>query len=149
MYRVNRNPVSVPAVQNIQTAVNRIFDEALEEFFPNAKPRASSTVPPVDIFETSNSIVFEVELPGVDKPDVSISFDNGMLSISGLRREAETKDRAYHRREREAGRFERSFQLPSSANPEKIEARLDKGVLSVVIPKREEAKARTIEVKVE
>jgi HSP20 family protein len=147
MYRVVRNPgISLPAVQNIQSAVNRMFDSALDEFLGSDRTQTTAWTPPVEIYETAGELVFVVELPGLEKEEVSISFENGFLNISGERKQPEAKDRTYHRGERWYGRFERAFQLPVAADGEKIQAKLEKGVLHISIPKREEAKTRQIPV---
>ena len=104
--------------------------------------------PPVEIYEADEKLVFLLELPGFEKDQVSISFESGQLTFSGERKAGDQEGRNYHRNERWYGRFERSFQLPVSADAEKITANLHNGLLKVVIPKKEEAKARQISVEV-
>ncbi len=140
--------VYLPAVQSIQSAVNRIFDEALREFMTPSRERAGEWSPAVDIYENATEFVFEVEVPGLDREAVSISIDNGHLTITGQRPEVD-EARTRHRRERPYGKFERSFQLPASVDTERVSARMDKGVLVITVPKREEAKTRQIPVTVE
>lgn len=139
---------SAPALQNIQSTMNRLFDEALGDFLGPTRSRAMGWAPPVEIYETDNELVLLAEIPGLDKKDVHISFENGQLSISGERKLGE-KSRNYHRNERFYGSFERTFQFPGSVDGDKISANLKDGVLHIRIPKKEEAKARQIQVSVE
>lgn len=139
---------SAPALQNIQSTMNRLFDEALGDFFGPTRSRAMGWAPPVEIYETDNEIVLVSEVPGIDRKDIQISFENGQLTISGQRKPADDKGRNYHRNERFYGAFERTFQFPGSVDGEKIEATLKEGMLRVSIPKKEEAKARQIQVSV-
>ncbi len=138
---------SAPALQNIQSTMNRLFDEALGDFFGPTRSRAMGWAPPVEIFETDSEMVLIVEIPGIQKKDIHISFENGQLSISG-ERQAPEESRNYHRNERFYGSFERTFQFPGSVDGDKISANLKDGVLRVSIPKKEEAKARQIQVSV-
>ena len=92
-------------------------------------------------YETENQLVIQAELPGFEKDEIHVSFENGQLSLSGERQAEESKDRTYHRNERWYGRFERTFQLSSVFDPGKIKASLKDGVLTLTLPKREEAKA--------
>ncbi|MFZ0429557.1 MAG: Hsp20/alpha crystallin family protein [Acidobacteriota bacterium] len=137
---------SAPALQNIQSTMNRLFDEALGDFFGPTRSRAMGWAPPVEIFETDSELVLLAETPGMDRKDVHISFENGQLTISGERKAAESRN--YHRNERFYGAFERSFQFPGSVDGEKITASLKDGILRIAIPKKEEAKARQIQVTV-
>ncbi len=137
-----------PALQNIQSTMNRLFDEALGDFFGPTRSRAMGWAPPVEIYETDNDLVLVAEIPGIDRKDIHISFENGQLTIAGERK-LEEKSRNYHRNERFYGSFERSFQFPGSVEGEKIAANLKDGILRISVPKKEEAKARQIQVSVE
>ncbi|MEJ2078619.1 MAG: Hsp20/alpha crystallin family protein [Acidobacteriota bacterium] len=138
---------SAPALQNIQSTMNRLFDEALGDFFGPTRSRAMGWAPPVEIYETDSELVLVAELPGVERKDLHISFENGQLTIAGERKGPE-QSRNYHRSERFYGSFERTFQFPGSVDGEKIAASLKDGMLEVKIPKKEEAKARQIQVSV-
>ena len=107
-------------------------------------------MPPVDIFENErHEIVLKAELPGISREDIDIRVDNNLLTIRGERkRDQETKQESYHRVERVYGAFTRSFQLPSTVNAEQVAAEFKDGLLTVVLPPREEAKPRQIQVKV-
>lgn len=138
----------LPAFRDLQDAVNLMFDETLRGFLGGSAPGAGVVAPVADVYETGDRLVFEFEVPGVDKDSISISFDNGLLTVGGERKAPADDQRTYHRSERWYGKFQRSFRMPTSMDPEKIEARLENGVLRVVVPKREEAKTRQIPVTV-
>jgi len=111
-------------------------------------------VPEFNVRETTNSIVVEAELPGVDEKDVSVTLANGMLTIKGEKKhEKEEKSehhyQVFHLAERSFGSFERSIRLPDTVDDAKVEAKFDKGVLKVTAAKKPEAvKAqRKIEIK--
>ncbi len=105
--------------------------------------------PSVDISETEDKILVKAELPGLDAKDVNVSISGDLLTVKGeKRREEEEKDEHHHYVERYVGTFQRSFRLPVSIQTDKIEAKFDKGVLKITLPKVEEAKKREIEVKV-
>jgi len=107
-------------------------------------------IPAVDIRETKDSIEVTAELPGVDVKDVDVSVQENTLTVRGERRREEVKeDETVHRLEREYGVFERSFTLPNSADPENIQAKYRKGVLSLTVPKREDAKPKSLKINVE
>ena len=111
----------------------------------------SAWSPAVDIRETTDELVMLVDIPGLAIEDVSVSVEKNVLTISGERKktlEQGDEDSQYHVVERYHGRFERSFQLPQTVSADKIDARLNDGVLAIALPKVEAAKPRKIEVKV-
>src|SRR5262245_13484234 len=104
-------------------------------------------VPPVDIAEEKDRILITAELPGFKDNEISITTENGMLTISGERKfEKEEDGKNYHRVERSYGRFARSFSLPNNVDREKIQAKFQYGLPHIELPKREEAKPRTIRI---
>ena len=104
-------------------------------------------VPALDIREDEDRFEVTVDLPGMRSEDVELTFEDGTLTIRGQREfSSDERQGQYHRIERSYGSFARSVRLPRVADSERIEASFDNGVLSVLVPKREEAKARTIEV---
>lgn len=104
-------------------------------------------VPALDVRETEGGFEVTVDLPGMEPEDVDVTFENGVLTISGTRVfSKEDDEETYHRIERSFGTFARSVRLPRTADTEKIEATFEKGVLNVSIPKSEAAKPRIIEV---
>jgi HSP20 family protein len=105
--------------------------------------------PAVDIVENDHNLTVKVELPGVEPKDVAVTIENNVLTLKGERRiEKEVKKENYHRMEREYGNFARSFALPIFMDAENVKADFKDGLLTVVIPKKEHAKTRSIEVKV-
>jgi len=106
--------------------------------------------PSVDIEEAEDKYVIKADLPGVDKKDIDVKLENGVLSIRGEKQtEKETgKGTKRHRTERFHGTFARSFTLPDAVKAEKVDASYKDGVLSLTIPKAEEAKPKSIDIKV-
>ncbi len=105
--------------------------------------------PVVDIVEDENEYLIKAELPEVKKEDVKVTVQDDVLTISGERMfEKEEKGRQYHRMERAYGSFARSFTLPEDAYGEKVAAEFKDGVLKVHLPKSEQAKPKSIEVKI-
>ena len=106
--------------------------------------------PACDIYETDKAIVLKVELPGINKEEVSVSIENNLLTIHGERKfQEETKRENYYRVERNYDEFFRSFTLPNYIEPAKILAEFKEGVLVLNLPKREEAKPKQVEIKVQ
>lgn len=134
----------------MQPGFNRIF----ESFFRGDASEPfdmlrSTWAPSVDIAERDEDYLVKVELPGVNKDDVKITLQDNVLTIRGEKhQENESKDSRYHRVERTYGGFQRSFVLPSAVKSEKIDASYKDGILTVSLPKAEEAKPKQIEVKV-
>jgi HSP20 family protein len=105
--------------------------------------------PVVDIVEDENEYLIKAELPEVKKEEVKVTVQDDVLTISGERMfEKEEKGRKYHRMERDYGSFARSFTLPEDADGEKVAAEFKDGVLKVHLPKSEQAKPKSIEVKI-
>jgi HSP20 family protein len=105
--------------------------------------------PAVDIEEDKDAYHVEMELPGMNKDDVNISFEDDLLIVSGEKKEEkEDKEKNYHYYERRYGKFERTFRIHSDVVKDKIEATFKNGVLAIDLPKAEKAKPKQIEVKV-
>ena len=106
--------------------------------------------PSVDIDEQDDKYVIKADLPGVEKKDIDVKLENGMLSIRGEKRtESETdKGGKHHRRERFYGTFARSFTLPDSVDADRVDAAYKDGVLTLSIPKTEETKPKSIDIKI-
>jgi HSP20 family protein len=106
-------------------------------------------LPPVDITEDSKEYTVKAELPGLSKENVKVAVEDGVLSISGERKEEkEEKDKKYHRVERSYGSFRRSFTLPEGTSGEKVTAEFKDGILKVHLPKDETAKPKPVDVKI-
>jgi HSP20 family protein len=123
---------------------------SVEDEFDRLAGRAFSRdtwVPALDVRESEDRFDVTLDLPGLEPSDVNVTFEDGMLSINGKREfSTEDKDDTWHRIERSFGTFARSIRLPQKADTEKIEASFDQGVLTVSVPKAEQARPRTIEV---
>ena len=114
----------------------------------NAQSAAWSPV--VDIEETDKNYMIRAELPGLDKDKVKVSVEDGVLMLSGERNlERKVEGKTFHRVERSHGTFSRSFTLPEDADTKKVNANYRDGLLEVSVTKREDAKPKAIEVRVE
>ena len=130
-----------------QDHFNRLFSDVFSRTFGKGTLGASSWTPAVDIYETDQNVVLKAELPGVDPKDVEIRVEDGSLYLKGERKlESDVKEEGYRRIERQYGSFTRSFPLPATVNSEKATAEYKSGVLTLTLPKREEAKPRTIKI---
>ena len=106
-----------------------------------------SFVPPVDVYEDENTIQVRLEVPGIDEKDIDIRMENNVLTVRGERKfEKDEKEENFHRVERRYGSFTRSFTLPSTVNSDDVQADYDKGVLTIRLAKRAEAKPKQIKV---
>ncbi len=132
----------------VQARLNRIFNESYENG-DDALTRAD-WVPAVDVFENGDhELVLKAELPGIKREDIDLKVENNVLTIRGERkRDTEIKQDAYHRVERAYGAFARSFTLPATVNADGVKAEFKDGVLTVVLPAREEAKPRQVQISI-
>jgi HSP20 family protein len=137
-------------VLNMQREINRMFDSFFRSESPEGMPLAASVwTPAVDIAEDDNGYVVKAELPGVKKDQVKITMQDNVLSIRGEKEEEkESRSSSYHRVERSYGAFERRFSLPSNVRQDGIDATFKDGILTVTLPKAEEAKPKQIDVTV-
>ena len=135
----------------ITTLFDDLGDLFGKTFDLSGRDIAGTLYPTVDIAESENGFRISADLPGLSKQDIKLSVEDGVLSISGEKKqevEKKEKDRYYHF-ERSYGRFCRSFTLPANVDSANIDARYNNGVLEVHLRKTEEAKPKAIEVKVE
>lgn len=144
MIRWNPNP------DLLRQRVDRLFDRAFSDFLAPAQDAMSTSrwMPAVDIRETTDALVLVAELPGMTKDDVQITLENNVLTISGERKfEKDVKEESFHRIERSYGSFTRSFTVPGNLRHDQVQAVFENGVLTVSLPKAEEAKPRKIDIK--
>lgn len=121
----------------------------LSRFFEGRDIPSADWSPSADISETDKEYRIRAALPDVKKDDVDVSLEGGVLTIRGERRaRKEEKNETMHRVEIEAGTFLRSFSMPDDADPDKVDAKLENGVLDVTIAKRPEAKPETKKIEV-
>ncbi len=131
----------------LQEQVNRLFGNVLERSAEESN--LTSWAPTVDIYETEHELVVKADLPEVDPKDLDIRVENNILTIRGERKfEKKVNEENYLRVERAYGSFSRSFSLANTVNSEAIKADYQNGVLTLTIPKREEAKPKQIKVNV-
>lgn len=131
----------------LQDQVNRIFSDVLER--SGEESSLTSWAPAVDIYETEHELVVKADLPGVDPKDLDIRVENNILTIRGERKfEKKVNEDNYLRVERTYGAFSRTFSLANTVNSEAIKADYQNGVLTLTVPKREEAKPKQIKVNV-
>jgi HSP20 family protein len=134
-------------VSSLQDQINRLFNDVFER--PGEESNLTSWAPAVDIFETEHELVVKADLPDIDPKDLDIRVENNILSIRGERKfENKVSEDKYLRVERAYGSFSRSFSLANTVNSEAIKADYQNGVLTLTVPKREEAKPKQIKVSV-
>jgi len=134
-------------LRTLQEEVNRLFSTNLTRSFGEEPFGRGTWSPSVDIFENKDQIVLEAELPGMNRDDFDLSIENNVITLRGERQFEKKEDSDnYHRVERSYGAFTRSFTLPQTVSAEGATAEYENGVLRVTLPKREETKARRIEI---
>jgi HSP20 family protein len=135
-------------LRTLQEEVNRLFSTNLSRAFDDDQGIGRGAwAPSVDIYENKDQIVLEAELPGMKQDDFDLSIENNVITLRGERKFEKTEETDnYHRVERSYGAFTRSFTLPQSVSAEGATAEYNNGVLRVTLPKREETKARRIQV---
>ena len=132
---------------SLQDQVNRLFSDVFER--KSEESSLTAWAPSVDIYETEHELVVKADLPDVDSKDLDIRVENNILTIRGERKfEKNVTAENYLRVERAYGSFARSFTLANTVNSEAIKADYQNGVLTLGIPKREEAKPKQIKVNV-
>jgi HSP20 family protein len=127
---------------------NRLNRTVNDPYTPRTEDSFGAWAPPVDIFERQDHLVIRAEVPGVQKEDMDVRIENGVLTLHGERKqETDLKEENAHRMERVYGAFTRSFSLPTSVDAAKVTATYRDGVLEVTVPKAETAKPKSIEIK--
>ena len=141
--------------QSFRSEMDRLFDSflggapsltSLRQGFPGAQVMT----PTLDVKENEKEIVVKADLPGMDEKDINLTVHNGVLSLRGEKKSEHTDEREnYHVMERSYGSFQRSIRLPDTIDEDKAEARFDKGVLTITLPKRPETVSaqKKIEIK--
>lgn len=142
-----RSLTSFRGVNTLQDQINRLFNDAFER--DSEESNLTTWAPAVDINENEHELVVKADLPGIDAKDLDIRVENNVLTIRGERKfEKKVNEENYLRVERSYGSFSRSFSLANTVNLEGIKADYQNGVLTLNIPKREEAKPKQIKVNV-
>ena len=131
----------------LQDQINRLFNDVFER--PGGESNLTSWAPAVDIFETEHELVVKADLPEIDPKELDIRVENNILTIRGERKfESKVSEDKYLRVERAYGSFSRSLSLANTVNSEAIKSDYQNGVLTLTVPKREEAKPKQIKVNV-
>lgn len=138
-------------IATLQGRINRLFEDAFpRSALDDEDLAACAWRPAVDIFESDEGMVIQMDLPGVSKEDVAIEVKNNLLNIYGTRPvQNDVREDRFYRRERTCGTFQRAFTLHTAIAPEAIKATFKHGVLSVLIPHPEEEKSRKITVNID
>jgi len=130
-------------LQNLQREINRAFSGF------SAVP-AIRQYPALNVWESGDALIFTAELPGIDPDKLEISVANETLTLKGTREPIALKEgEAYHRQERESGRFSRAIALPFAADAAKVNAVYKKGILTVTVPRAEAEKPKKISISAE
>lgn len=134
-------------LSSLREEIDRLFEQPLSVFTAPQQFALGGGWPTVDLYEDRDKLVVKVEVPGMKKDDIDISFHDGVLAISGERRSEEKYENAEtHRSERFVGRFHRALTLPVPVQADKTSANYQDGVLTITLPKAEEAKPKQIRV---
>ncbi|MEX0772865.1 MAG: Hsp20/alpha crystallin family protein [Balneolales bacterium] len=130
--------------------IPRRFSEMMDEFFNESLSlgERAGFVPGIDITEDDKQYFIQITLPGMKKDDISIDLDDRTITVSGERKqERENKDVKYHLVESRYGKFERSFTLPATADPDSLDAKYEDGILKMTVKKSEKSMSKQIKVK--
>ena len=132
-----------------QRDFDRLFREAFSPAMGEGEVSTRTWAPPVDIYENGDNLVLKAELPGINPDDVEVRVEDNILYMKGERKfEKEVKEENYHRVERAYGTFARTFSLPNSIDADKVAASYKDGILTLTLPKKEEAKPKKIKISV-
>ena len=133
---------------DLRDEIDRLFDGTLAEFAQGSN-LLSGWTPAFDVYEDKDNFTVVAELPGMKKENIEVSLHDGSLSVSGERKsESKRDDTEVYRTERFFGRFQRTISLPTAVAADKIKAQYKDGILTVTLPKTEEAKPKQIDVAV-
>jgi HSP20 family protein len=136
---------------DLQRQIDRVFSDFSRDLKPVGMGRNGSFSPSIDVCETDKALEVTAELPGVDEKDIDVTLADDMLTIRAEKKsEKEEKDekKNYHLVERSYGTFERRMSLPFRADPSKVDAKFEKGVLKLTVPKPAEAQAKVQKIQV-
>ena len=135
-------------LSDLRDEIDRLFESPLSELTRTSQ-LLSGWTPALDVYENKDNFVVKAELPGMKREDIEVSLHDGSLSISGERKtESKHEEGEVYRAERFFGRFQRTVTLPTAVAAEKVQAAYKDGVLTITLPKTEEAKPKKIDVSV-
>jgi HSP20 family protein len=132
-------------VVSLQERMSRAFNDLYGH--SGSEDLSGRWTPAVDIYESPEALVLKAELPDVKREDIHITVENGLLTLSGERKaDSDVRQEQYHRVERAYGAFSRSFTLPSTVDGTNAAADYKNGVLTIRLPRREDAKPKRIDI---
>ena len=133
---------------SLRDEIDRLFGAPLAELAGDSQPLSGWT-PALDVYEDKDNVTVKAELPGLKREEIEVSLHDGTLSISGERKgEEKHQDAEVYRAERFFGKFQRTVTLPTPVAADKVKAQYKDGILTVTLPKTEEAKPKQIDVSV-
>ncbi len=133
---------------SLRDAMDRLLEEAFTRPLSLSMSETLGWMPQMDMYQTDDEVVVKATVPGVKPEDLHITITGDVLTIRGeIKAEEEVKDAAYHLRERRYGTFSRSLPLPVPVVADKAKAEFENGILTLTLPKAEEVRPKTIEVK--
>lgn len=137
-------------LENLQKEMNRLFDFSFAR-----RPWGDSTLlggqwsPAIDVYDSKDNILVKADLPGLTKDEIEVSIENDNLVIKGeKKKDTEVKEENYYKTERFYGSFYRTVELPAQVETDKVDAKYEDGVLSLTLPKKEDAKPKQITIDV-
>jgi HSP20 family protein len=134
-------------MMTLREAMDRLFDDAFTRPL-SGRDGWAMTNPAIDMYQTDNEVVVKASIPGIKAEQVQINITGDVLTLKGeSKHEDERNDRAWHIREQRFGSFERSVALPTAVKTDKAEAVFENGILTITLPKADEVKPRTINIK--
>jgi HSP20 family protein len=134
-------------MMTLRDAMDRLFDDAFTRPL-RINDGGNWSMPAVDMYQTDNEIVVKAAIPGVKTDDVQINVTGEVLTIKGeVKEKEETQEKAYHLREQCWGMFERTLALPTDVIADKAKAEFENGILTITLPKAEEVRPKTINIK--
>jgi len=135
-------------LSTLRDELDSLFELPFWSNFQRQTQLFSGWSPALDIYQNNDNVIARVELPGMRKEDIEISLHDGMLTVSGERKAESAEGEKAERTERYVGKFRRSVSLPTMVDPNKVTANYRDGILTVTLPKAEEAKPKQIQVNV-
>ncbi len=141
----------IKELEDVRRDMERVFDEIFEparrrRWWPTER---AAIVPAVDVFDKKTELVIKAEIPGATKEDISLTIEKNTLTLKGeIKKDEEAADEGYYVRERAYGHFSRTVKLPVEVSSEKAAASFKDGILTVILPKKEEARPREIKVNI-
>ena len=136
----------VREMMTLREAMDRLFEDAFTR--PLNIRDGGWSAPAVDMYQTDDDVVVRVAIPGFKADEVQINVTGDVLTLRGeMKREEEKKDKAWHIREHRSGSFERSIPLPTNVTADQADADFENGILTITLPKVEEVKPKTINIK--